>query len=118
MHHYYRAAQVPFVKTPWVRSMHLGVFTYFQEVAVKLFGNIPLGKGDDDGSVMEAVIKEKRFPAEARMVKWETLKEILEKYKVCETLGAAIIASSDLAFSLYRFVIRSGLAHIPWCSVY
>lgn len=82
MHHYYRTAQVPFIKTPWVRSMDLAVFTHFQAIAVRLYGNIPLGKGDDDGSTFEAVIKESRFPAEQRTLKWETLKEILEKYKV------------------------------------
>jgi hypothetical protein len=82
MHHYYRTAQVPFIKTPWVRSMHLAVFTYFQIMGVGMFGNIPLGKGDDDGSTVEAVIKESRFPAEQRTVKLETLREILEEYKV------------------------------------
>ena len=63
MHHYYRTAQVPFVKTPWVRSMDLAVFTHFQAAAVRMFGNVPLGKGDDDdGATFEAVIKESRFP--------------------------------------------------------
>ncbi|KAI0801815.1 hypothetical protein BC629DRAFT_140226 [Irpex lacteus] len=81
MHHYYRTAQVPFVKTPWVRSMDLAVFTHFQTVAVQHFGNIPLGKGDDDGSLVDAVIKESRFPVEQRQIKWETLKEVLEKFK-------------------------------------
>ncbi|KIP08106.1 hypothetical protein PHLGIDRAFT_127240 [Phlebiopsis gigantea 11061_1 CR5-6] len=81
MHHYYRTAQVPFIKTPWVRSMDLAVFTHFQTIAVRLYGNIPLGKGDDDGSILEGVIKESRFPVEQRHLKWDTLKEILEKYK-------------------------------------
>ena len=82
MHHYYRTAQVPFIKTPWVRSMDLAVFTHFQTVAVKHFGNTPLAKGDDDGSLVDAVIKESRFPVEQRQIKWETLKEVLEKFKV------------------------------------
>ncbi|KAI0699093.1 Squalene/phytoene synthase-domain-containing protein [Cytidiella melzeri] len=81
MHHYYRTAQVPFIKTPWVRSMELAVFTHFQAAAVQQFGNIPLGKGDDDGSVVDAVIKESRFPIEQRQIKWETVREVLEKYK-------------------------------------
>lgn len=83
MHHYYRTAQVPFVKTPWVRSMNLAVFTYFQATAVRLFVDIPLGKGDDDGAIVEAVIKESRYPSDQRKVKLESLQEILEKYKVC-----------------------------------
>jgi hypothetical protein len=82
MHHYYRTAQVPFIKTPWVRSMNLAVFTYFQAAAVRRFGNIPLGKGDDDGSIVDAVIKESRFPVESRQVKWETVKEVIEKFRV------------------------------------
>ncbi|EKM49523.1 uncharacterized protein PHACADRAFT_265050 [Phanerochaete carnosa HHB-10118-sp] len=81
MHHYYRTAQVPFIKTLWVRSMSLDVFTYFQMAAVRLFGNVPFGKGDDDGAIMEAAIKDSRFPVEQRKVKLESLQEILEKYK-------------------------------------
>ncbi|GJE98319.1 hypothetical protein PsYK624_145460 [Phanerochaete sordida] len=81
MHHYYRTAQVPFIKTPWVRSMDLDVFTYFQAAAVRLFGSIPFGKGDDDGAIVEQVIKQSRLPAEQRKVKLESLLEILEKYK-------------------------------------
>ncbi|KAF7797419.1 hypothetical protein EIP86_008614 [Pleurotus ostreatoroseus] len=81
MHHYYRTAQVPFVKTPWVRSMNLLVFTHFQTIAVQLYGDIPLGKGDDDGALFDTVIKESRFPVESRLMKVDTLKEVLEKYK-------------------------------------
>lgn len=62
--------------------MDLAVFTHFQTVAVQYFGNIPLAKGDDDGSLVDAVIKESRFPVEQRQIKWETLKEVLEKFKV------------------------------------
>lgn len=83
MHHYYRTAQVPFIKTPWVRSMGLDVFTYFQAAAVRIFGGIPFGKGDDDGALVEAVIKQSRLPTEQRKVKLESLLEILEKFKVC-----------------------------------
>lgn len=50
--------------------MDLAVFTHFQTVAVKHFGNIPLAKGDDDGSLVDAVIKESRFPVEQRQIKW------------------------------------------------
>lgn len=67
--------------------MDLAVFTHFQTIAVRLYGNIPLGKGDDDCSILEGVIKESRFPVEQRHLKWDTLKEILEKYKVCNAAG-------------------------------
>ena len=62
--------------------MHLEVFTHFQYTAVKMFGNIPLGKGDDDGSIIDTLIRESRLPTEQRQVRWETLQEILEKFKV------------------------------------
>ncbi|KAJ3536966.1 hypothetical protein NM688_g6761 [Phlebia brevispora] len=81
MHHYYRTTQVSFIKTPWVRSMSLPVFTHFQLAAVRLYGEIPIGKGDDDASLFDMVIKESRFPADARTVRVETLKEVLQKYK-------------------------------------
>ena len=85
MHHYYRTAQVPFIKTPWVRSMNLRVFTHFQVTVVQLYGNIPLGKGDDDSTLFEAVIKESRYPTEQRTAKRDVLRDVLEKYKVRPT---------------------------------
>ncbi|CCM03531.1 uncharacterized protein FIBRA_05665 [Fibroporia radiculosa] len=40
-----------------------------------------LPKGEDDGSIFAALLKSSRFPTEARAAKWETLKEVLEKFK-------------------------------------
>ena len=62
--------------------MNLRVFTHFQAAAVGLYGNVPLGKGDDDASLFDTVIKESRFPTEQRSTKIETLMDVLEKYKV------------------------------------
>ncbi|KAI0947141.1 hypothetical protein AcV7_009642 [Taiwanofungus camphoratus] len=80
IHHYFRA-QVPFIKTPWVRTVPLPTFTHFMTVAARMYGDIPVAKGDDDGSVFAALLKSSRLPSEARPIKWEVLKEVLEKYK-------------------------------------
>ncbi|KAH9950579.1 hypothetical protein B0H21DRAFT_722324 [Amylocystis lapponica] len=80
IHHYFRT-QVPFIKTPWVRTIPLPVFTHFMTVAARMYGDIPVGKGDDDGSLFAALLKQSRFPTESRSGKWEALKEVLEKYK-------------------------------------
>lgn len=71
--------------------MNLMVFTHFQAAAVQLYGNIPLGKGDDDASLFETLIKESRFPSDSRSITWDTLKDVLEKYKVSFILCAIMI---------------------------
>lgn len=108
MHHYYHTAQVPFIKTSWVRSMDLSVFTHFQAVAIKRFGSIPLGKGDDDGSTVDAVIKESRFPTEQRLIKWETVRDVLEKYKV-RGCGIGVWGHLTSAYSSFPSVIRCAI---------
>ena len=40
-------------------------------------------KNDDDGSLFVAFLKESRFPSEMKSVSWETIRDILEIYKVC-----------------------------------
>jgi len=85
IHHYFRA-QVHFIKTRWVRSVSLPVFTHFMTVAARMYGDIPTGKGDDDGAIFSALLKTSRLPTESRG-KWETLKEVVEKYKVSCSYG-------------------------------
>ncbi|KAH6912697.1 hypothetical protein BKA70DRAFT_1559177 [Coprinopsis sp. MPI-PUGE-AT-0042] len=80
MHHYFYT-QAHFIRTPWVRSVPLGVFVYFMQVAQARYGDIPRGKGEDDGSLFMAFLKENRFPSHLRSVTWENIMEILEKYK-------------------------------------
>ncbi|KAF5382555.1 hypothetical protein D9615_002846 [Tricholomella constricta] len=79
MHHYF-FAQSHFVKTPWVRNIPLGVFTYFLKLAVDMYGDIPRGKGEDDGSLFNTFLKESRLTPTLKSVGWETIKEILETY--------------------------------------
>ncbi|KAH7913399.1 hypothetical protein BJ138DRAFT_1081602 [Hygrophoropsis aurantiaca] len=80
IHHYFRSAS-HFVKTTWVRSVPLSVFTHFMKVTSALYDDIPLAKGDDDGSVFSAFLKESRLPPELKTTKWEEVRDILEKYK-------------------------------------
>jgi hypothetical protein len=48
-----------------------------------MYGEIPLGKGEDDGSVFSSFLKENRLPPELKSVSWEEIKGVLQVYKVC-----------------------------------
>ncbi|KAF9242591.1 hypothetical protein BU15DRAFT_86781 [Melanogaster broomeanus] len=80
IHHYFRSAS-HFVKTPWVRSIPLPVFTHFMKVTSGLFDEIPLGKNEDDGCIFNSFLKESRLPPDLKGTKWEDVREILDKYK-------------------------------------
>lgn len=80
-HHYFRT-QVPFVKTRWVRTISFPVFSYFISIAARMYGDIPIAKGEDDGSLLTLLLKQSRFPSEYRAAKWEQVKDVVEKYKV------------------------------------
>ena len=82
IHHYFRSAS-HFIKTPWVRSIPLPVFTHFMKVTSSLFNEIPLGKNEDDGYIFHSFLKESRLPQDLKSTKWEDVREILDKYKVC-----------------------------------
>ncbi|TFK40782.1 hypothetical protein BDQ12DRAFT_770762 [Crucibulum laeve] len=79
IHHYFHT-QAHFIKTPWVRTMSLKVFVYFMHLAEKKYGEIPHGKGEDDGSMFMAFLKESRMPPASKFISWEIIKDILEKY--------------------------------------
>lgn len=81
IHHYFRSAS-HFIKTPWVRSIPLPVFTHFMKVTSALFDEIPLGKNEDDGYIFHSFLKESRLPQDLKSTKWEDVREILDKYKV------------------------------------
>ncbi|EIW59522.1 uncharacterized protein TRAVEDRAFT_28653 [Trametes versicolor FP-101664 SS1] len=80
MHHYFRT-QVPFIKTRWVRTIPLPVFSYFLSIAARMYGDIPVAKGEDDGSLLTLLLKQSRFPSEYRAAKWEQVRDVVEKYK-------------------------------------
>ncbi|CAL1713118.1 unnamed protein product [Somion occarium] len=78
--HYYRSL-VHFIKSPWARSLSFTVVNHLLSIAGERFGNIPVGKGDDDGQKFNNLLKESRLSPEQRTLKWETLRDIMEKYK-------------------------------------
>ncbi|KAI0754973.1 hypothetical protein C8Q80DRAFT_401725 [Daedaleopsis nitida] len=80
MHHYFRT-QVTFIKTRWVRTLTFPVFAHFLSIAARMYGNIPTGKSEDDGTILTMFMKQNRFPTEYRAAKWEQVRDVVEKYK-------------------------------------
>lgn len=64
--------------------MSTTTFVYLLSVATNRYGNIPTGKGEDDGTIFSEFLRESRYPTEQKHVKWEQVRDILEKYKVSE----------------------------------
>ena len=60
--------------------------THLLAIAGEKYGNIPVGKGEDDSIKFVNLLKESRMPSESRTVKWDTVKEIVEKYQVSSSL--------------------------------
>lgn len=56
------------------------------KVTSALFDEIPLGKNEDDGCIFHSFLKESRLPQDLKSTKWEDVREILDKYKVCSPL--------------------------------
>ena len=100
IHHYFHT-QTHFIKSPWVRNVPLRVFVYFLKLAEEMYGEIPRGKvhisciyfpmcfdiilkGEDDGSIFANFLKESRFPAHLKSMTWESVKEIMDTYKVLQ----------------------------------
>ncbi|KAI0720494.1 hypothetical protein C8T65DRAFT_633184 [Cerioporus squamosus] len=80
MHHYFRT-QVTFIKARWVRTLTFPVFAHFLSIAARMYGNIPAGKNEDDGSILNLYLKQTRFPTEYRAASWEQVRDVVEKYK-------------------------------------
>ncbi|RPD62424.1 hypothetical protein L226DRAFT_332261 [Lentinus tigrinus ALCF2SS1-7] len=80
MHHYFRT-QVTFIKARWVRTLTFPVFAHFLAIAARMYGNIPAGKGEDDGNILSLYLKQSRFPTEYRAASWEQVRDVVEKYK-------------------------------------
>ena len=103
IHHFYRSA-VHFIKTVWVRSMPLPVFSYFQKVAAEMFSEIPVGKNEDDGSIFSAFLKESRLPLHLRSKQWEDIRDILQKYRVRHVFLSPVTTFLIHSHSLSRSV--------------
>ncbi|KAG7088430.1 hypothetical protein E1B28_012423 [Marasmius oreades] len=79
IHHYFHT-QSHFIKTQWVRSVSLPVFTHFLQLASRRYDHIPRGKGQDDGSIFAQFLSESRYPPSQKRVSWENIRVIIEEY--------------------------------------
>jgi hypothetical protein len=86
MHHYFSLCSHPFVKGPWIRRLPLQVLLHFLSKASGLFGDIPRGKYDHDGKLLQRFVTERELSSsmlsDVNAVTWEHLKEMMEVYKV------------------------------------
>ncbi|KAF4617157.1 hypothetical protein D9613_005940 [Agrocybe pediades] len=79
IHHFFYT-QSHFIKTSWVREVPLKVFAHFLLLAEERYGEIPRGKGEDDGSTFNIFLKESRLPPHLKSVGWESIKSLMETY--------------------------------------
>ncbi|KAF9483532.1 hypothetical protein BDN70DRAFT_873849 [Pholiota conissans] len=79
IHHYFYT-QAHFIKTQWVRNVPLRVFAYFLKLAEEKYGEIPRGKGEDDGSLFTTFLKENRLSTAMKTVTWEVVRTLLDTY--------------------------------------
>jgi len=79
IHHYFRTTS-HFIKSPWVRNLPLGVFTHFMSLGSRYGMDIPLAKGEDDGSLFTGWLKEKTTPGLGKKVDVQVIKDLFQKY--------------------------------------
>ncbi|KAL1666048.1 hypothetical protein GGF50DRAFT_125949 [Schizophyllum commune] len=100
IHHYFYT-QTHFIKTEWVRGLSLPVFVHFMKLATDKYGDIPRGKGEDDGSLFSAFIFDSKIPGISRQVSWEAIREIVEIYHFIPfSTKDPLMASFPLALSI------------------
>ncbi|KIJ64454.1 hypothetical protein HYDPIDRAFT_175437 [Hydnomerulius pinastri MD-312] len=99
IHHYFRSAS-HFIKTHWVRTIPLAVFTHFMKVTSGLFDEIPLNKNEDDGYIFHSFLKESRLPPDLKSTKWEDVREILDKYRVLIIIQDPLMAQLPIALAI------------------
>ncbi|KAG6878086.1 hypothetical protein C0993_012413 [Termitomyces sp. T159_Od127] len=105
MHHYFHTAS-HFIKSPWVRTVPLGVYLHFLKLAEAIYGNIPRAKSEDDGYIFNTFLKQSRWPTSLKTVKWDTIREILEKYN--DPLMAQFPLALAIEPRLLPFAVRNG----------
>ncbi|CAK5284190.1 unnamed protein product [Mycena citricolor] len=79
-HHYFHAHSHPIKSPTWTRKVPLDVFSYFLELAAEKYGDIPRGKGEDDGSLFATFLKEAKLPPESQTVTWTEIADIFQTY--------------------------------------
>lgn len=88
--------------------MSTNSFVYLLSVATKRYGDIPTGKGDDDGTIFSEFLRESRYPTEQKHVKWEEVRDILEKYKVSRLVRLLFLGCEVYSAIWFQF--------IPFCN--
>ncbi|KAG6890646.1 hypothetical protein C0995_006622 [Termitomyces sp. Mi166 len=107
MHHYFHTAS-HFIKSPWVRTVPLGVFLHFLKLAEEMYGNIPRAKNEDDGYIFNAFLKQSRWPSSLKTVNWDTIREILEKYN--DPLMVQFPLALAIEPRLLPYAVRNGFS--------
>ncbi|KAF8583350.1 hypothetical protein K439DRAFT_1634534 [Ramaria rubella] len=111
IHHYFRTT-AHFIKHPWARTLPLPVFTHFMNLGRRFGADVPLAKGEDDGSVFLGWLKERVSPGFGKKVGVEAIKGLFEKY------GFMVFAPKDpvaaqfpLAFALEPSLLPLAVAN-------
>ena len=82
--------------------MSIPIFAHFMKVACGLFDEVPLGKNEDDGYFFHVFLKESRLPPDLKSTKWETVRDIFGKYKVCGVRFPPVVRFHMTYFSSSR----------------
>jgi hypothetical protein len=72
-----------------------------------MYGNIPVGKGDDDGSIFGSFLKQSKLSAGSRSISWEEIRDILEKYKVRAKISLKIDLRAHQASEVHS-ILKQG----------
>lgn len=86
----------------WRHSSWQGLYYYPFEIYL----DKPLcEQGEDDGSIFTTFLKESRLPLAMKNVTWETIRDILAKYKVCPVhLRRPIVLTSYTLVIVYSIL--------------
>lgn len=70
---------VHFIKGPWARSLPFSVFAHFLHTASKLYPNLDLAKGEDDGTLfLRWVADHKSLHPHGKPVPWDKVVDMFE----------------------------------------
>lgn len=79
IHHYFRTT-AHFIKHQWARTLPYSTFIHFMTLAKRYGSAIPLNKGEDDGTVFLAWLKERLTPGYGRRIELDIIKNLFQKY--------------------------------------
>ncbi|GJJ15656.1 hypothetical protein Clacol_009934 [Clathrus columnatus] len=79
IHHYFRTT-AHFIKNQWARTLPYHTFIHFMTLAKRYGSDLPLNKGEDDGTIFLAWLKERLTPGHGRKIDSEVIKDLFQKY--------------------------------------